>query len=84
MMSGIRLETIESGGFAEAEMVVDGVAESVIVHRDGVHRAIDVSDERRVQRSRSFRRIVGPRQRDDVWRVRVIAGNGQCDLTAVG
>ncbi len=35
MMSGIRLETIESGGFAEAEMVVDGVAESVIVHRDG-------------------------------------------------
>ena len=34
-MTGIRLETIESGGFGETEMVVDGVAESVIVHRDG-------------------------------------------------
>ena len=26
---------IEPGGFAETEMVVDGVAESVILHRDG-------------------------------------------------
>ena len=34
-MSGIKLETMESGGLAETEMVVDGVAESVIVYRDG-------------------------------------------------
>ena len=34
-MAGIRLDVIESGGFAETEMVVDGVAESVILHRDG-------------------------------------------------
>ena len=34
-MTGIKLELIESGGFAETEMTVDGVAESVIVHRDG-------------------------------------------------
>lgn len=26
---------MESGGFAETEMTVDGVAESVILHRDG-------------------------------------------------
>ena len=34
-MAGIRLDVIEPGGFAETEMVVDGVAESVILHRDG-------------------------------------------------
>ena len=34
-MSGFRLDAIESGGFGETEMEVDGVAESVIVHRDG-------------------------------------------------
>ena len=34
-MSGFRLNAIESGGFGETEMEVDGVAESVIVHRDG-------------------------------------------------
>lgn len=34
-MSGIKLEMIESGEFAETEMTVDGLAESVIVHRDG-------------------------------------------------
>jgi len=34
-MAGIRLDAMESGGFAETEMTVDGVAESVILHRDG-------------------------------------------------
>lgn len=34
-MTGIKLDLIEPGGFAETEMTVDGVAESVIVHRDG-------------------------------------------------
>ena len=34
-MTHIRLEQIEDGGFAEIEMNVDGVAESVILHRDG-------------------------------------------------
>ena len=34
-MSGIKLEMIESGEFAETEMTVDGLAESVIVYRDG-------------------------------------------------
>lgn len=34
-MSAIRLDAIEPGGFGETEMLVDGVAESVIVHRDG-------------------------------------------------
>ncbi len=34
-MSGIRLEALEPGGLAEAEMQVDGTPESVIVHRDG-------------------------------------------------
>ena len=34
-MAGIRLDAMESGGFAETEITVDGVAESVILHRDG-------------------------------------------------
>lgn len=34
-MSGMCFEQIEDGGFAEIEMTVDGVAESVIIHRDG-------------------------------------------------
>ena len=34
-MAGIRLDAMESGGFAETEMTVNGVAESVILHRDG-------------------------------------------------
>ncbi|RMH91032.1 Rieske (2Fe-2S) protein [Lysobacter pythonis] len=34
-MASVRWEQIENGGFAEAEMCVDGVAESVILHRDG-------------------------------------------------
>lgn len=34
-MSGIKLDAMEMGGLAETEMTVDGVAESVIVYRDG-------------------------------------------------
>ena len=34
-MSAIRLDAIEPGGFGETEMLVDGVAESVILHRAG-------------------------------------------------
>ncbi|PJK11602.1 ferredoxin [Lysobacteraceae bacterium NML95-0200] len=34
-MTGLRLEQIEDGGFAEVQWQVDGEAESVIVHRDG-------------------------------------------------
>lgn len=34
-MSNIRLEQIEDGGLAETEMDVEGVAESVILHRAG-------------------------------------------------
>ena len=34
-MSSMRFEQIEDGGFAEIEMSVDGIAESVILHRDG-------------------------------------------------
>ncbi len=34
-MAAIGLEQIEDGGFAEIEMQVDGVAESVILHRQG-------------------------------------------------
>ena len=34
-MTGLRLEQIEDGGFAEVQWLVEGVPESVIVHRDG-------------------------------------------------
>ncbi len=34
-MTPIRFSDIDDGGFAETEMAVDGLPESVIVHRDG-------------------------------------------------
>lgn len=34
-MTGLRLEQIEDGGFAEVQWQVEGALESVIVHRDG-------------------------------------------------
>ncbi len=34
-MSLITFDSIEDGGFAEVEALIDGDAESVIVHRDG-------------------------------------------------